>query len=111
MDAFEMWCWRAPYIAHPWTARRTNASVVEISRRLSNEVYAKILGFFGHISRDKMERLVVQGKVDGRGRRGRSVDFIEGLLKINIATVIRTAEKKNRWKNTVKKNYKRLEQH
>ena len=74
-------------------------------------MYAKILGFFGHISRDKMERLVVQGKVDGRGIRGRSVDFIEGLLKINIATVIRTAEKKNRWKNTVKKNYKRLEQH
>jgi len=30
MDAFEMWCWRAPYIAHPWTARRTNASVVEV---------------------------------------------------------------------------------
>ena len=73
-------------------------------------MYAKILGFFGHINRDKMERLVVQGKVDGRRRRGRSVDFIEGLLKIN-SNGDQNRRKKESMEKYSQENYKRVEQH
>ncbi|CAH2230681.1 jg11986 [Pararge aegeria aegeria] len=56
---------------------RTNISILQeigIKKRLSALVQSRILKFFGHISResDSIERLVVQGKVEGTRGRGRS---------------------------------------
>ena len=46
---------------------------LRIKQRLSSECYQRILRFFGHITRrqgDNLEKLVVQGKVEGTRSRG-----------------------------------------
>ncbi|CAH2239712.1 jg6781 [Pararge aegeria aegeria] len=50
-------------------------SPLKNSQRLSSIVQARILTFFGHVSRrdnDSNERLVVQGRIEGTRSRGRS---------------------------------------
>ena len=50
--AFELWCWRSPLLRVPWTARRSNKSVLkEISPGISLEgMMLKLkLQFFGHL--------------------------------------------------------------
>ena len=77
IDALEMWCWRR-MLGVSWTEHRTNVSIIQelgITQRLSSIVQARILSFFGHVSRREsmsIERLVVQGKVEGTRARGRS---------------------------------------
>uniref|UniRef100_A0A2H1W7G4 SFRICE_021062 n=1 Tax=Spodoptera frugiperda TaxID=7108 RepID=A0A2H1W7G4_SPOFR len=72
-----MWCWRR-MLRVSWTEFRTNASILQelgIKQRLSTLVQSRILKLFGHISRrdnDSLDRLVVQGKVEGSRPRGRS---------------------------------------
>jgi hypothetical protein len=53
LDAFELWTWRR-LLRIPWTARRTNASVIkQIKPRISLDTLAVIgkLKYFGHIMR------------------------------------------------------------
>ena len=48
IDAFELWCWRR-LLRVPWTARRSNQSILkEISPRCSLEGMMK-LQYFGHL--------------------------------------------------------------
>ena len=76
IDAFEQWCWRRP-LRIPWTARRSNQSILkEISPgRTSLEGLMLKLKFwyFGHLMRrvDSLEKTLMLGKIEGRGRRGR----------------------------------------
>lgn len=61
-----------------WTEFHTNQSILQelgIKQRLSSVVQSRILTFFGHVSRRggiSIERLVVQGKFEGKKARGRS---------------------------------------
>ncbi|XP_072935002.1 uncharacterized protein [Epargyreus clarus] len=77
IDALEMWCWRR-MLGVSWKEFRINNSILQelgITQRLSNLVHRRILKFFGHVSRrnsDAIERLVVQGNVEGTRARGRS---------------------------------------
>ncbi|CAH2262335.1 jg26875 [Pararge aegeria aegeria] len=54
-----------------WNEFRTNISIIrelDIKQRLSTLAHSRILKFFGHVSRrdnNSIERLVVQGKVEG----------------------------------------------
>ena len=50
IDAFELWCWRRP-LRVPWTARRSNQSILEISPAYSLEgLMLKLkLQYFGHL--------------------------------------------------------------
>ena len=116
IDAFEMWVWRR-MLRVPWTARRTNVSIlneIKPSQRLSSSTYARILKFFGHISRhDNMEKLVVQGRPEGKRKRGRSptrwTDAISKLMKTNVSVAARQANDRRTWRDTVKKIIKTLE--
>ncbi|CAH2244461.1 jg15940 [Pararge aegeria aegeria] len=48
-----MWCWRR-MLRIPWNAFRTNKAILEelgITQRLSSIEQARILTFFGHVSR------------------------------------------------------------
>ena len=49
-DAFELWCWRR-LLRVPWTARRSNQSILKISRGISLEgMMLKLkLQYFGHL--------------------------------------------------------------
>ena len=50
IDAFELWCWRR-LLRVPWTARRSNQSILKISPGISLEgMMLKLkLQYFGHL--------------------------------------------------------------
>ena len=72
--AFELWCWRI-LLRVPWTARRSNQSILQISPGCSLEgLMLKLkLQYFGHLIRraDSLEKTLMLGKTEGRRRRGR----------------------------------------
>ena len=73
IDAFELWCWRR-LLRVPWTARRSNQSMLKISPGCSLEgLMLKLkLQYFGHLMRraDSLEKTLMLGKIGGRRRRG-----------------------------------------
>ena len=73
IDAFELWCWRR-LLRVPWTARRSNQSILKISPGISLEgMMLKLkLQYFGHLMRraDSLEKTLMLGRIGGRRRRG-----------------------------------------
>ena len=75
IDAFELWCWRRLLRRVPWTARRSNQSILkEISPEYSLEgpVLKLKLQYFGHLMgrMDSLEKTLMLGKLEGGRRRG-----------------------------------------
>ena len=74
IDAFELWFWRR-LLRVPWTARRSNQSILKISPGCSLEglILKLKLQYFGHLMRrdDSFEKTLMLGKIEGRRRRGR----------------------------------------
>ena len=50
IDAFELWCWRR-LLRVPWTARRSNQSILKINPGISLEgmMLKQKLQYFGHL--------------------------------------------------------------
>jgi len=73
IDAFELWCWKR-LLRVPWTARRSNQSILKISPGISLEgMMLKLkLQHFGHLMRrvDSLEKTLMLGGIGGRRRRG-----------------------------------------
>ena len=79
IDAFELWCWRR-LLRFPWTARRSNQSILKISPGyLLEGLMLKLkLQYFGHLMRRAdsfektliWERLRAGGEGDNRGWDG-----------------------------------------
>ena len=70
IDAFELWCWRR-LLRIPWTTKRSNQSILkEISPEYSLE--GLMLKLKLHLMRktDSLEKSLMLGKIEGRGRRG-----------------------------------------
>ena len=68
----------------PWTARTSNQSILDISRRISLEgVMLKLkLQYFGHLMRsvDSLEKTLMLGGIGGRRRRGRlTMRWLDGI--------------------------------
>ena len=69
----------------PWTARRSNQSILkEISPEYSLErLMLKLkLQYFGHLIQraDSLEKTLMQGKIEGRRRRGRPrMRWLDGI--------------------------------
>ena len=74
IDAFELWCWRK-LLRVPWTARRSNQSILKISPGISLEgMMLKLkLQYFGHLMQrvDSLEKSLMLGGIGGKRRRGR----------------------------------------
>ena len=74
IDALELWCWRR-ILWVPWTARRSNQSILKISPGCSLEglILKLKLQYFGHLMRrvDSLEKTLMLGEIGGRRRRGR----------------------------------------
>ncbi|MFW1848943.1 hypothetical protein, partial [Acinetobacter oleivorans] len=70
IDGFELWCWRR-LLRVPWTARRSNQSILKISPGISLE--EMMLQYFGHFTRrvDSLEKILMLGGIVDRRRRGR----------------------------------------
>ena len=83
IDAFELWCWRR-LLRVPWTARRSNPSILKISPGISLEgMMLKLkLQYFDHLMRrvDSLEKTLMLGGIGGGRRRGRQrMRWLDGI--------------------------------
>ena len=83
IDAFKLWCWRR-LLRVPWTARRSNQSILKINPGISLEgMMLKLkLQYFGHLMRkvDSLEKTLMLGEIGGRRRRGRPrMRWLDGI--------------------------------
>ena len=92
IDAFELWCWGKPLRA-PWTARRSNHSILKLSPWISLKgMMLKLkLQYFGHLMWrvDSLEKTLMLGGIGGRRRRGRQrTRWLDGLtdsMDVNLS--------------------------
>ena len=82
IDAFELWCWRSLWRV-PWTARKSNQSILKISPGCSLEgLMLKLkLQYFGHLMRraDSFEKTLMLGKIEGRRRGRQRMRWLDGI--------------------------------
>ena len=73
IDAFELWC-RRRLLRVPWTARRSNQSIlkgINPEYSLQGLMLKLNLQYFGLMGRaDSLEKTLMQGKIEGRRRKG-----------------------------------------
>ena len=75
IDTFELWCRSRLFLRVPWTARRSNQSILkEISPEYSLEglMLKMKLQYFDHLMQgtDSLEKALMLGKIEGKKRRG-----------------------------------------
>ena len=82
IDAFELWCWRR-LLKVPWTAKRSNQSILKISPGCSLEgLMLKLkLQYFGHLMRrvDSLEKTLMLGGIGGRRRGRQRMRWLDGI--------------------------------
>ena len=82
-DAFELWCWRR-LLRVPWTARRSNQSILKIGPGISLEgLMLKLkLQYFGHLTWrvDLLGKTLMLRGIGGRRRRGHQrMRWLDGI--------------------------------
>ena len=81
IDAFEVWCWRR-LLRVPWTARRSNQSILKETGRTEVLKLKLKLQYFGHLMWrvDSLEKTLMLGGIGSRRRRGRQrMRWLDGI--------------------------------
>jgi len=82
IDAFELWCWRR-LLRAPWTARRSNQSILKICPGCSLEgLMLKLkLQYFGHLMWrvDSLEKTLMLRENGGRRRGWQRMRWLDGI--------------------------------
>jgi hypothetical protein len=106
LEAAEMWFLRQ-MMKMPWTAKISNTIILQMAnetRTLIKDIRKRQSDFFGHIIRkEKIEQLVITGKISGRRDRGRQREKIfDGLSnwlgERSITEMINKAGDRNGWR-------------